>query len=320
MPAWNEEDTLEASCISLGFDGKNKIADDTFMILVDNASTDRSLESVQDIDLPVHIIKNSDNKGFGVACNQGVAIGKSEYILFLNPDTRLFKLALDQAISFIQNSSPDLRVGVVGIQLVDSQGKIQRNCARFPTPLNFWCSILGIDKVVKNKLTSYIMMDWDHQTTQVVDHVMGAFYLINREILQSIGGFDESFFVYFEDLDLSYRLHKQGYRSYYLADVQSFHKGGGTSEAIKATRIFYSLRSRILYAYKHFNWLQATTIFLASISIEPFTRIAFGIIRLSLSQVQETIFAYIQLFANYQNISKLIVQKASRGESISEIQ
>lgn len=281
------------------------------VIVVDNASTDRSLDCLLEANSPVDIIKNLENKGFGVACNQGAAIGKADYTLFLNPDARLFTEAIDRAINFIQKPSLD-RVGVVGIQLIDDRGNIQRNCARFPTPANFLCSIFGIDKIVRNKFTSYMMTEWNHEKTQPVDHVMGAFYLISSKVFQSVDGFDENFFVYFEDLDLSYRLYKQGFRSYYLADVQSFHKGGGTSDSIKSTRIFYSIRSRILYAYKHFNWIQATTILLASISIELLTRIVFSIIRLSGSQLQETIFAYIQLFADWRNICKSIAQQSTK--------
>ncbi len=304
---WNSSNQLHECLDSIVDSDRHDFRLDK-VIIVDNASTDRSLDCLSDINLPVHIIKNSENKGFGVACNQGAAICNADYILLLNPDARLFKAAIDKAISFIQQPSSEL-VGVVGIQLIDSQGNIQRNCARFPTPASFLCSIFGIDKIVRNKFTSYMMAEWNHENTQPVDHVMGAFYLISSKVFQSVGGFDENFFVYFEDLDLSYRLYKQGFSSYYLADVQSFHKGGGTSDSIKSTRIFYSIKSRILYAYKHFNWLQATTIFLASILIEPFTRIAFSIIRLSRSQLQETISAYIQLFADYKNIYKSIAQQ-----------
>lgn len=270
------------------------------VIIVDNASTDRSLESIQSIDLPIDLIRNLENKGFGVACNQGAAISKSDYLLFLNPDTRLFKEALDKAIDFIHGGSIS-KVGAVGIQLIDSQGHIQRNCARFPRPLNFWCSILGIDKILSNKFTSYLMTDWNHQNSQIVDHVMGAFYLIAGKTFRSVGGFDQDFFVYFEDLDLSYRLHQQGFSSYYLADIKSFHKGGGTSDSIKATRVFYSIRSRILYASKHFSWFNATTIFLASLLIEPVTRIVFALLKLAPLQVQETILAYRQLCSHYKD-------------------
>jgi N-acetylglucosaminyl-diphospho-decaprenol L-rhamnosyltransferase len=279
------------------------------IIVVDNASRDRSLEGLEELNLPLEIIRNTDNQGFGAACNQGASIGRSDYILFLNPDTKVSADSIDKAVNCIKDAAHQ-QVGVVSIQLVNSQGEIQRNCARFPTPLNIWCSILGIDKLVVNKSTSYIMNDWNHQNSQPVDHVIGAFYLIRREIFQALDGFDETFFVYFEDLDLSYRVHKLGWSSYYLADAVSFHKGGGTSESIKATRIFYSLRSRMLYGYKHFNPLQANAIAIASLSIEFASRMIFSLLRLSPSQAQETLSAYTKLFANIPEIYRAI-QKQS---------
>jgi N-acetylglucosaminyl-diphospho-decaprenol L-rhamnosyltransferase len=275
------------------------------VIIVDNASTDRSLDGLEQLDLPLQMIRNSENKGFGAACNQGAAISNADFLLFLNPDTRVSRDAIDRAVSFMAQSLPQ-KVGVVGIQLVDERGKIQRSCARFPTPTNLWCSILGLDKLVKTKLTSYMMTEWDHDRTQRVDHVMGAFYLIRSEIFKSLQGFDENFFVYFEDLDLSYRVHKLGWSSYYLTDVRSFHKGGGTSEKIKSTRLFYSQRSRILYGYKHFSSLQATAIALATLTIEPVTRIVFALLKLSISQAKETILGYVQIFANLRSIYKSI--------------
>ena len=274
------------------------------VIIVDNASTDRSLDNLDRLGLPLQTIENSQNRGFGAACNQGAANSDADYLLFLNPDTRVAQDAIDRATSFIKTSAQ--KVGVVGIQLVDERGKIQRSCARFPSPTNLWCSILGIDKLFKTKLTSYMMTEWDHQNTQKVDHVMGAFYLIDSKLFKELAGFDESFFVYFEDLDLSYRVHQKGWSSYYLADVRSFHKGGGTSEKIKSTRLFYSQRSRILYGYKHFSQLQATTIAFATLTIEPLTRIGFSLLKLSASQAKETILGYGQLFANLRSIYKSI--------------
>ena len=281
------------------------------VIVVDNASTDRSLDGIDVLDLPLNTIVNSTNKGFGFACNQGAASSKSDYLLFLNPDTRLFEDALDRSVDFMENSLQQ-KIGVVGIQLVDERGNIQRNCTRFPSLINFWCSITGIDKVVKNKFTSYFMTDWDHSTTCAVDQVMGAFYLIRREVFQALAGFDEYFFIYFEDLDLSYRVNQLGWSSYYLADIRSFHKGGGTSESIKSTRLFYFIRSRILYAYKHFSPIEANSILLASLSIEPFSRIGLSLLRLSFSQVWETIYAYIQLFINSPGIYKSIKTKVNK--------
>ena len=275
------------------------------VIIVDNASTDRSLDNLERLGLPLQIVKNSQNRGFGAACNQGAAQSDADYLLFLNPDTRVSPDSIDRAASFIEKSSAQ-KVGVVGIQLVDERGKIQRSCARFPSPTNLWCSILGIDKLFKSKLTSYMMTEWDHNSTQKVDHVMGAFYLINSKLFTALNGFDESFFVYFEDLDLSYRVHQMGWSSCYLADARSFHKGGGTSEKIKSTRLFYSQRSRILYGYKHFSSFHATTIACATLTVEPLIRIGFSLLKLSASQAKETILGYVQLFANLRAIHRSI--------------
>jgi N-acetylglucosaminyl-diphospho-decaprenol L-rhamnosyltransferase len=275
------------------------------VIIVDNASTDRSLDGLEQLDLPLRIIKNSVNQGFGAACNQGAALSDADYLLFLNPDTRVAADSIDRAACFMDKSWAQ-KVGVVGIQLVDERGKIQRSCARFPNPTNLWCSILGIDKLVKSPLTSYMMTEWDHDRTQRVDHVMGAFYLIRSDLYASLQGFDENFFVYFEDLDLSYRVHQAGWSSHYLADTRCFHKGGGTSEKIKATRLFYSQRSRILYGYKHFNWFQATAIALATLTIEPLMRIGFALLKFSPAQAAETIQGYLKIFRNLPAIYRSI--------------
>jgi N-acetylglucosaminyl-diphospho-decaprenol L-rhamnosyltransferase len=307
---WNSANQLN-ECLSSIVSTKRDQFRLNSVVVVDNASTDRSLAGITDLDLPLDLIVNSENKGFGYACNQGAASSESDYLLFLNPDTRLFEAALDRSINFMENSLSQ-KIGVAGIQLVDERGNVQRNCTRFPSLVNFWCSIAGIDKIIKNKFTSYLMTDWDHSTTRSVDQVMGAFYLIRSEIFQALAGFDEYFFIYFEDLDLSYRVKQLGWSSYYLADIQSFHRGGGTSESIKSTRLFYFIRSRILYAYKHFSPIAATSILLASLSIEPLSRIGFSLLRFSGSQVRETVSAYMQLLANSSQIYKSIKQQVSK--------
>jgi N-acetylglucosaminyl-diphospho-decaprenol L-rhamnosyltransferase len=301
---WNSSTQLRECLESIVSSDRNEFKFDR-VIVVDNASTDSSLDGLEQIDLPLNIIRNSQNQGFGAACNQGAAISNSDYLLFLNPDTRVSQNSLDRSVSFMEKSSHQ-KVGVVGVQLVDGQGKVQRNCVRFPSTMTFLYNIIGIDKLLKTKFTSYKMTEWDHHNTQQVDQIMGAFYLIRHELFRKLDGFDERFFVYFEDLDLSYRVHKLGWSSYYLADVRSYHKGGGTSENVKSTRLFYFIRSRILYTYKHFNMLQATAILLATLSIEPLTRIGFALVKLSISQAKETIIAYMQIFKNLRSIFKSV--------------
>ena len=136
------------------------------------------------------------------------------------------------------------------------------------------------------------MSDWAHDKTQTVDHVIGAFYLIRRNLFESLQGFDERFFVYLEDLDLSLRVKNAGYRSVFLAEAQAFHAGGGTSQQVKARRLFYFLRSRLLYASKHFSWLAALSVTLVTFLLEPLSRSALALSRLSWTNFKETWSAY----------------------------
>lgn len=267
------------------------------VVVVDNASMDGSADGLGDLRLPLTLIRNSENRGFAAACNQGAKNSKADYLLFLNPDTRLFENSLVVPIRFMDR--PDNRnVGIVGIQLVDESGQVCRTCARFPTSGMFFIKMLGLNRLFPQMFLSHFMNEWDHSETREVDHVIGAFYLIRRQLFESLGGFDERFFVYLEDLDLSFQAYKNGWKTVYLADAQAYHKGGGTSEQVKAVRLFYSLRSRILYGYKHFSWLSATLLLLGTLFLEPLSRIALAVAQGSVRQVTETLVGFFCLWLN----------------------
>lgn len=267
------------------------------VVVVDNASTDGSADGLEDLGLPLVLIQNNENRGFAAACNQGARESKADYLLFLNPDTRLFENSLTKPINFMEQEE-NRNVGIVGIQLVDENGQVSRTCARFPTPGNFFAKMLGLDRLFPRFFPSHFMNDWDHGLTRKVDHVIGAFFLIRRRVFESLGGFDERFFVYLEDLDLSFRAYKSGWKTVYLTDARAYHKGGGTSEQVRATRLFYSLRSRIQYGYKHFGWLSATLLLLGTLFLEPLSRLALAVGRGSFKQVTETLSGFIRLWAN----------------------
>ncbi len=115
---------------------------------------------------------------------------------------------------------------------------------------------------------------------------------MRRKLFTKLNGFDELFFVYLEDVDFSYRASQEGYSSYYLTSTSAYHKGGGSSEKVKDVRLFYSLRSKILYGYKHFNFFSATLLAFLTLIIEPVTRIIFSLIKKSIPDVMETLKAY----------------------------
>jgi N-acetylglucosaminyl-diphospho-decaprenol L-rhamnosyltransferase len=266
------------------------------VVVVDNASSDHSLPTTDIAGLPVTIIQNKENRGFARACNQGARGSAADYLLFLNPDTSLTAGSLMQPIGFMERPE-NHRIGIVGIQLLDSAGRIAPTCARFPTPGRFFSMMLGLDRALPSLFPSHFMLEWDHRQSREVDQVMGAFFLIRRCLYDAVDGFDERFFVYFEEVDLSLRARAAGWRTFYLSTVHAYHHGSEqVRKRMQPTRLFYSLRSRILYAYKHFNIGAATVVAVGTLFIEPMSRLMISIVRRSPSQLAETVKAYALLW------------------------
>lgn len=271
--------------------------------VVDNASQDDSLKNIESYKLPIQIARNNANRGFAAACNQGAKESQADYLLFLNPDIRLYTDSLTRPLTFMQQPTAS-DAGIVGIQLIGDNGEIGRTCARFPTPGSFFSKMLGIDRIFPHHFPSHFMLEWDHRESREVDQVMGAFFLVKRLVFESLHGFDERFFVYFEDLDFSIRARQAGWRSFYLAETQAYHKGGGTSAQVKSTRLFFFLRSRILYGYKHFNPVAATGLALGTLILEPSVRLVWTTVRCSCKEAVETIKGYLKLWRSTPIILK----------------
>lgn len=291
---WNAGSQLVDVVLSIASFHANLV---DMVIIVDNASTDDSVARAEslasDIPFSLKIIRNSENKGFGTACNQGAKQAFSEYLLFLNPDAKLYEDTLSKAFAYMQNPE-HAHVGICGVQLIDETDHVSRSCTRFPTAVGMLAHAVGIDRIFPR--TGHFMAEWDHAQTQQVDHVIGAFFFVRRELFNVLNGFDERFFVYLEDLDFSYRAKQAGWSSIYLATAQAFHAGGGTSNQVKAKRLFYSLRSRLLYVFKHFSWMSAILVLLVTLLIEPLSRSALAILRRSGSGFIETWGAYRMLW------------------------
>ena len=251
------------------------VADDDVaarVTVIDNASTDGSSEGLE-ASMPLAVVRNADNRGFGAACNQGAAGSEADFLLFLNPDTRLMPGGFGEPVRYLRAHENE-RVGIVGIQLVDADGRVARNTARAPTAWSMVGNSVGFDRLAPRLFPPHFVTEWAHDQTRTVDQVMGAFFLVRRSLFEVLGGFDERFFVYYEDLDFSVRARAQGWQSVYLSTAQAFHRGQGTTEGATARRTFYFCRSRILYARKHFGTLGALAVTLATLALEPLARLA----------------------------------------------
>jgi GT2 family glycosyltransferase len=271
--------------------------------VVDNDSRDGSADGLDDLDIPLELLRNGENSGFAAACNQGAKGGTSEYLLFLNPDTFLEGDSLSTPTAFMARAGNE-RIGVTGIKLVGDDGSPQRACARFPGARHFLSRSLGLDTLFPRRFPSYRMLDWDHEDSRVVDQVTGAFFLVRRRLFEELGGFDERFFVYMEELDFSRRMHASGWKSFYLADAAAYHRGGGASETDRGRRLFYAIRSRIVYAIKHFGGPQSAVLVTAALVVEPVIRIAAAVAHGSAGRAGETVRAYFLLWKELPRILK----------------
>lgn len=264
------------------------------VVVVDNGSSDGSVDEVEDCD-DVTVIRAAENLGFAAACNRGAQEAGAPYLLFLNPDTGVELESFSVPLALMERPE-NAKVGICGIQLVDERGVVSRTCARFPTLSRFLVLAVGLDKAPGFTGSGIRMVEWNHGESRPVDQVIGAFFLIRREVYEECGGFDERFFVYFEEVDLSRRARDAGWQSWYLVDARAFHAGGGTSRQVKATRLFYSLRSRLLYGFKHFPRWQAWTLVAVTGLVEPVSRTMYCVVRRDGAGIHNTWAAYRMLW------------------------
>jgi len=269
------------------------------VIVADNGSIDGSADGLDDLGLPLTVLRNGANLGFAVACNRAAALGRARFVLFLNPDTRLDPDTLALSVAELA-AQPD--TGILGVRLTDGSGAVQRTCARFPRVRHFVFKVLGLDRWLPGVFLGHLMLEWDHRTSRTVDQVMGAYFLMPRWLFERLDGFDERFFLYFEDVDFAWRARRLGYPCRYFADASAYHKGGGTSEQVRPERVFYCLRSRMIYARKHFGWWRAAALAALTVTVEPFSRLALALAAGSRARVAETLRAYAHLAADLPQI------------------
>jgi O-antigen biosynthesis protein len=244
---------------------------DAEVIVIDNHSNDGSLEYLRPKFPEVKFIYNETNIGFAGACNEGLANAKGEFVLFLNPDAILPEDCFQKCISFFE-THPDC--GALGVKMVDGSGTFLKESKRsFPSPRTSLFKLFGLSSLFpKSKLFSrYHLGHLDRDADHEVDVLAGAFMMIRKTVLDEIGSFDETFFMYGEDVDLSYRIQKAGYKNYYFSGTTIIHfKGESTRRgSLNYVRMFYKAMS--VFVSKHYGGAKAG-IFNASIHIAIWIR------------------------------------------------
>lgn len=243
------------------------------IIVVDNLSTDGSLDHLQRKFPEVNFIANEINTGFSKACNKGLEYAGGEYILFLNPDTIVAEDCFEKCISFFETHPG---CGAIGVKMIDGSGNFLKESKRsFPSPLPSLYKLFGLSLLFpKSKVFSkYHLGHLDKDSDHEVDVLAGAFMMIRKKVLDEVGSFDETFFMYGEDVDLSYRIQKSGYKNYYFAGTTIIHfKGESTRRgSLNYVRMFYNAMN--IFVHKHYGGAKAG-IFNASIYLAIWTRAA----------------------------------------------
>jgi len=248
---WNDRKVIE-DCLHSIYSGTHSTEFE--VIVSDNGSTDGSVDFIRGSFPQVHVIENGLNLRFAKANNVGIRASRGEYVLILNPDTIIHEGALDRMIAFA-DAHPE--VGAFGCRVLNADGSYQVSARPFSSFKGEWIVALCLRWLgrVNVWFTSDGYPGWDGTTERQVDWVSGCFILVRGNVLKSIGGFDEQFFYYYEDMDLCRRIWQAGKPIVYVPDAKITHLGGQSTKARFSPLPFVldSHVTRFLYYYKYYG-------------------------------------------------------------------
>lgn len=222
-------------------------------IVVDNASVDGTVEMVVEKFPEVQMIANKENLGFSKANNQAIRLSSSEYVLLLNPDTILQEDTLRVCMDFMDEHQD---AGAAGVRMLDGRGHFLPESKRgLPTPETAFYKLAGLSKLFPSspRFCKYHMGHLDEFENHKVEVLSGAFMFMRRSALEQSGLLDETFFMYGEDIDLSYRITQEGYANYYLADTSIIHYKGESTKKGSLNYVFHFYNAMAIFAKKHYS-------------------------------------------------------------------
>jgi len=248
--SFNTVDLLE-KCLKTLFDSITNSVSEAEVIVVDNGSTDGTIEFIKNNYPDLVLIESIDNLGYSKAVNKGAQIAKGDFIAIVNSDIQVNSNAINLLLDYLKKHR---NVGVIGPQMVFPDGKWQRSYGEVPSIVNVFSDVLLISVLrdnLKKLLWPLIKLDFYPKDVGYID---GAFMLTPREIFNQMNGFDEDFFFYAEDLDYCYRIKRNNYKVVFFPKSKIIHVKGGSS--IKKLNLRYTsmlLDAKILFIKKHYN-------------------------------------------------------------------
>jgi GT2 family glycosyltransferase len=266
---WNDK-TVIANCLQSIY--ANTTSTECEVIVSDNGSTDGSIEFVRKKYPAVRVIENGTNLRFAKGNNVGIQASRGEYVLILNPDTIIHEGSLDKLIRFA-DAHPE--AGAFGCRVLNLDGSYQESARPFATIRGEWILALYLKPLghLSNWLLPCLYVGWKGDTQRVVQWVSGCFIVARTELLKRIGGFDEQFFYYYEDMDLCRRIWEAGYSIVFTPEMAITHLGGQSTKRFAAAFKLDSQITRYRYYYKYYGRRgvrRARWVLLASLALRRF--------------------------------------------------
>ncbi|MEZ4937615.1 MAG: glycosyltransferase family 2 protein, partial [Crocinitomicaceae bacterium] len=253
---YNVEHFLE-QCLNSVFSALKKVDGEVWV--VDNNSIDGSMAMVKAKFPQVRLIENKENVGFSKANNQAIRESQGKYVLLLNPDTVVEEDTFEKVVQFM-NEHPD--AGGLGVNMIDGKGNFLPESKRgLPTPSVAFYKIFGLSRLFprSKKFGKYHLGYLSKEETHEIEILSGAFMLMRKEALDKVGLLDESFFMYGEDIDLSWRIILGGYKNYYYPGTRIIHYKGESTKKTSVNYVFVFYKAMIIFAKKHFSQKNART-------------------------------------------------------------
>jgi GT2 family glycosyltransferase len=212
------------------------------LIIIDNHSSDNSVQIIRTKYTQVRLIENQENKGFGYACNQGMKISHGKFVFLLNSDTELLPETLPHIHEYILDTTYDPSIGIFGFRLINQDGTLQYSFGKFPGLLSTALDFFKVPEKRKVQVTGY-------QHAHEVDWVTGACMMIDRRTIEEVGYFDENFFMYYEETDYCLRAKRQGWKIFFQPAVTVIHKH---PHAKKRTSVPLKIATEIRLSHLYF--------------------------------------------------------------------
>ncbi len=244
---WNSQEFIRNCLDSILISSGNLSSE---IIVVDNGSCDETAKIVEQLYPQVNLIQNKKNWGYAKASNQGIEEARREYILLLNPDTQVLEYALSLMYDFMEENS---EVGALGPKLLNPEKSVQASCREFPTFSTLIWEFFGLSRLFPRSRVfgRWRMGYFGFDKPREVDQPMGSSLLLRRTTLEDVGVFDENFAMFFNDVDLCYRIKESGWKIYFYPEAKVIHYKGASTRKVKARMTWLSHLAFYKFFKKH---------------------------------------------------------------------